>query len=139
FVDIIGDPAIQDVYCIIDGLDECTRTSQEVLLRAIEDDLTSNACGKGIPNRKVRTLITSRPSELAKEFGSKFGMIEIQGKDIAKDISAYVKHELEKTFPITEPSDDASTRRTISKVLDSESQQQKPPGLFLWASIALEE
>ena len=128
FVAILKDPSLVEVRVIIDGLDECLPDSQQELLRAIEKTLKEDV------GRKLRSriLITSRPTPIAVEVGTRLGILHVSLDDVARDISAVVHTEVDKLASGRGYPSDLSI--SIKEKLENEAE-----GMFLWVGLVLEE
>lgn len=128
FVAILNDPRLAEVRVIIDGLDECVLDSQNELLRAIEKSLKENSD----KTFRGRILITSRPTPIAVEVGTRLGILHVSLDDVAGDISTLVHAEVDKlAVGRGYPSD---LTQSIKEKLESEAD-----GMFLWVGLVLEE
>ncbi|KIY04223.1 uncharacterized protein Z520_00917 [Fonsecaea multimorphosa CBS 102226] len=132
FLTALQNPQIECVYCVIDGLDECTDRSQTTLWRLIERDLINKRSEDAPYIGKSRILITSRPTGLAKQIGLLTSEIEIQSDDVDPDIEKYVKFRVERMTSAQLIPDDISTltRRLL---------HEKAEGMFLWVSLILDQ
>ena len=122
---ILRDPDVESIRLIIDGLDECKPASQQELLKAIELSLNDQTL-------KGKFLITSRPTAIAADYGTRLSTLQIFPEDVAGDLSLIVQSEVDKLalsrgYP-------EETSATIKKKLEGEAD-----GMFLWVDLALEE
>ncbi|KAI9673166.1 MAG: hypothetical protein M1817_003028 [Caeruleum heppii] len=127
FVAVMSDPSLQ-VRLIIDGLDECRPAAQQELMRALESSL-QDAADSGL---RGKILVTSRPTPIAVEFGTRLGILHMSLDDVAPDISAIVHAEVDKLALGRGLPDDISYN--IKHKLES-----KAEGMFLWVGLVLEE
>lgn len=127
-VAIMNDPRLAEARFIIDGLDECVLDSQNELLRAIEKSLKENSD----KTFRGRILITSRPTPIAVEVGTRLGILHVSLDDVAGDISTLVHAEVDKLAVGRGYPNDLT--QSIKEKLESEAD-----GMFLWVGLVLEE
>ena len=125
FLAILSDPELQTVRFIIDGLDECKAPSQHEILKAIEQSTKEKTL-------KGRILITSRPTAVASDFGTRLGMLQINAEDVAGDLSLIVQDEVDKLALSRGYPEEISA--AVKKKLEGEAD-----GMFLWVDLVLEE
>lgn len=134
---------IPRLYCLIDGLDECSTddTSRQTLLEFLtrlaaipkpdpEAATPSISAARGIINVFVTSRVNSVPTGWVGE--SDWEKIQVTAKDNADDIRAFV-HERLKTFRNLE----RSPPERVVEICDHIS--KKSEGMFLWAELVLEE
>ena len=125
FLAVLSDPELETVRFIIDGLDECKGSSQQELLRAIELSFKDKMF-------KGRFLITSRPTAVASDYGTRLGILQINAEDVAGDLSLIVQAEVDKLALSRGYPEEISA--TVKKKLEGEAD-----GMFLWVDLVLEE
>ena len=125
FITILSDPELDTVRFIIDGLDECKSPSQRELLRAIELSLNEETL-------KGKILITTRPTTIASDYGTRLGILQITTEDVAGDLSLIVQAEVDKLALSRGYPEEISA--TVKRKLEGEAD-----GMFLWVDLVLEE
>ena len=125
FLAILSDPELQTVRFIIDGLDECKVPSQQELLKAIELSFKDQTF-------KGRILITSRPTAIASDYGTRLGILQINADDVAEDLSLIVQDEVDKLALSRGYPKEISA--AVKMKLEGEAD-----GMFLWVDLVLEE
>lgn len=77
------------VFLMVDALDECTKDDRQKFLQYITSLLR-------LPTGKLKIFVTSRPEpDVMFEFTSgSFPVIQIEATKVAEDIVSYVRHEL---------------------------------------------
>ena len=125
FITILSDPELETVRFIIDGLDECKGPSQQELLKAIELSLKDEML-------KGKILITTRPTAIASDYGTRLGILQITAEDVAGDLSLIVQAEVDKLALSRGYPEEISA--TVKKKLEGEAD-----GMFLWVDLVLEE
>lgn len=125
FLAILTDPELETVRFIIDGLDECKGPSQQELLKAIELSFKEKRI-------KGKILITTRPTAIASDYGTRLGILHINAEDVARNLSLIVQAEVDKlTLSRGYPEEISAT---VKKKLEGEAD-----GMFLWVDLVLEE
>ncbi|PTB63088.1 pfs domain-containing protein [Trichoderma citrinoviride] len=127
FMIVAADQSTGQKYCIIDALDECDQTSQEVLLRQLQETFD------GSRDMNIHILITSRPYSEIEEYLGQFPNTDLGTFPNAKqDIDVCIEEKLANL-----------TRRKhyTQKVKDqiSELLRNKAEGTFLWVGLACKE
>ena len=125
FLAILSDPELGTVRFIIDGLDECKSPSQQELLKAIELSFKEKTT-------KGKILITTRPTAIASDYGTRLGILQINTEDVAGDLSLIVQDEVDKLALSRGYPEEIS--ETVKKKLEGEAD-----GMFLWVDLVLEE
>ncbi|KAL9609476.1 MAG: hypothetical protein Q9167_005761 [Letrouitia subvulpina] len=128
FVAILNDPRLAEVRMIIDDLDECVPDSQNELLRAIEKSMKEDSD----KTFRGRILVTSHPTPIAVEVGTRLGILHVSLDDVAGDISKLIHAEVDK-LAIGRGYPDELTQ-SIKEKLENEAD-----GMFLWVGFVLEE
>lgn len=125
FLAILTDPELETVRFIIDGLDECKGPSQQELLKAIELSFKEKRI-------KGKILITTRPTAIASDYGTRLGILHINAEDVARNLSLIVQAEVDKLALSRGYPEEISA--TVKKKLEGEAD-----GMFLWVDLVLEE
>jgi NACHT domain len=120
FINVLRDPDVGMVHCVVDGFDECTTASH--LLFAIRS-LESNKTLSG------RFLITSRPSALPIDID--FPLLEIAEQNTRTDVQLYVEHRIQN---LPRSVEDSKQLQDL-KILVVENAESS----FLWAKLAMNE
>lgn len=105
------------VFLMIDALEECTKVHRQKFLKYITSLLR-------LPSGKLKILVTSRPeSDIMSHFTSgSFPVIQIEATNVAEDIVSYVRHELShRTHPYFNLKDAPELRMVVEQVLISKS------------------
>lgn len=130
--DLLKSAETGDVYCVIDGIDECERESQEILCNAIEKSFTPQSNSEAPSGNYIRFLLTSRPTTPATRLGHLSNLYEIQNSDVDPDITEYIKFHVQKMtrarmLPI-------QLSYIVTSLLSSQAE-----GMFLLVSLNLTE
>jgi ankyrin repeat protein len=126
FSAILRDDEAGEIYCILDGLDECDSASQGKLLVALRDEFLSPKRFHG------RFLVTSRDTAIAADFKDEFNVLEIQGSDVQADIELYIDDELHSI-----QASGTTSEVQLERVKDSIAHAAN--GMFLWVRFVVEE
>ncbi|KAH7161129.1 hypothetical protein EDB81DRAFT_943854 [Dactylonectria macrodidyma] len=128
---VTSDKATGRKYCIIDALDECEPSSQEILLSQLQETFSPNSTTDHDSNLSI--LITSRPYPEIREFLNVYSNQDLSGfeeskQDIDKFIGEKVAHLKEK-------------KKYTIKVAHQVAQilREKSENTFLWIGLACEE
>ncbi|OJZ79939.1 hypothetical protein ASPFODRAFT_148418 [Aspergillus luchuensis CBS 106.47] len=121
-----------EIYCIIDGLDECEPESQKMLFDQIVQSFSKPVMPGSEPFR-LHMLILSRPYPELKSCLSVFKCVDLGLYDEVKsDLQAMIKDtakELARRNNYTLP-----VEQEVSRILED-----KADGTFLWVGIAYDE
>lgn len=123
---------LDNVFCVIDGLDECEDASQESLWNAIEKHLIDFPLPDRPSASSIHILFTSRPTALAKRIGLWTKELDIRRSDVDPDISRYINYRVDRMIRARLLPTDASN---FTKEFLSESAE----GMFLWADLSLNQ
>ncbi|KAK2599135.1 hypothetical protein QQS21_005396 [Conoideocrella luteorostrata] len=146
FQNMIRDKCAGQVFILIDALDECERSTRQILLRSIKNlyqpPLTPPSPTPPSPTQpsptatteKLKFLITCRPDidDIEDELRSLDSALRIDSADINNDLSEYINTR------VTELARTKSyTPQTKSKVI--KALKRKAGGTFLWVSLMVAE
>jgi hypothetical protein len=96
FVLILKSPDIAEVYCLIDGLDECENDSDRIFLKSVGEDFTPQSNNQAPSPNRIRFLVTSRPTTPATRLGRLSQLYEIQKSDLDEDIDKVIEFRIQK-------------------------------------------
>lgn len=130
FTDVLKSAETGDVYCVIDGIDECERESQGILCKAIEKSFTPQSNCEAPPTNNIRFLLTSRPTTPATRLGHLSNLYEIQNSDVDPDITEYIEFHVQKMTRARVLPKQLSY--IVTSLLSSQAE-----GMFLWVSLNL--
>ncbi|EED16472.1 ankyrin, putative [Talaromyces stipitatus ATCC 10500] len=130
FIDIGCDNTYNQLYCIIDALDECDQNTQKMLFTQITRRLGNQNDGM---IGKIHFLITSRPFPEIREYLHPY---------MSKDLCTYPKVQDDLQVFIDQKLNQLAgrkgyferTKRDLSRIL-----KEKAEGTFLWVSIVCEK
>ncbi|EED20926.1 ankyrin 2,3/unc44, putative [Talaromyces stipitatus ATCC 10500] len=130
FIEVGYDNAYQQLYCIIDALDECDQSSQRMLLTQI-----TQSCGnQNDPTvGRIHFLIISRPFPEIREYLHPYRSKDLCSyQEVQDDLQGFIDQKinelaLRKCYT-------GRTKRDVSRIL-----KEKAEGTFLWVGIACEE
>ena len=77
---------------MIDGLDECEEASQRELWDLLEKHILEDSVLKA----KLRILLTSRPTAIARRIGLLTNQVEIHRSDVDPDIAKYIDYRIDR-------------------------------------------
>ena len=124
---------LKNVFCIIDGLDECDEESSKTIQEAFDMDvLSGDLTAKPI---RARFLITSQPTESALLLAQKSIDLKILPSSVNDDILKYVYGTIKSLKRL-------GSEMTISQQLSDHIQatiEQQAKGSFQWAKLVLKE
>ncbi|KAL6855647.1 hypothetical protein J3F83DRAFT_753806 [Trichoderma novae-zelandiae] len=127
FMTAAADQSTGQKYCIIDALDECDQTSQEILLRQLQDTFDGNQ------DLNIHILITSRPYPEIQESLGHFPNTDLASFPHAKqDIDMCIEEKLAKL---------SQRKHYTQKLKDqiSDLLKHKAESTFLWVGLACKE
>ena len=121
FMDVLQDPGLENVYLIIDALDECVVGLPQLL------DLISSSS----PN--IKWLVSSRnwPSieeRLEKAAGKTRLSLELNAESVSAAVNKYIDHQV-RQLALTRKYDD-KTQKSVQEYLSA-----KADGTFLWVAL----
>ena len=133
FRDMLQDPDLGTVYCVIDGLDECDRDSLQLLLRKLKSlfltDLGHTVC-------PLKMVIVSRDlSDFLPELLSSFPHVTLDlntAAEIDHDIDQFIETKVNELSKLRRYPD-----RLCAHVKDVF--RDRAEGTFLWIGIAAQE
>ncbi|KAI9747383.1 MAG: hypothetical protein M1835_002128, partial [Candelina submexicana] len=130
FKKMVLDPGVGDMYCVIDGLDECESSSLEAFLAELEEfyaqeysELSTKVC-------KILLVSRSTPDFIRKAL-DKFHRIKLDpdlNTEVHRDVQLYVKDQVGKLAQ-----DDCWPQDLRHFVEDDMLKKSK--GTFLWVSL----
>ncbi len=120
-------PAVDSVFCVIDGLDECEEASQHELWDLLEKHILEDSVLKA----KLRILLTSRPTAIARRIGLLTNQVEVHRSDVDPDIAKYIDYRIDRMTKAMLLPPDASHQ--TKSFLDAGAE-----GMFLWARLSLD-
>jgi ankyrin repeat protein len=132
FISVIKSGAVKKVYCVIDGVDECSESSQIELLNAIDESFTVQSGSNLPPGTGLRLLLTSRITSRAWRLGRLLRMLDIQPSDVNPDIERFISFHIKRIIGAGVLPEDLSS--TVEYILNGGAQ-----GMFLWAALSLED
>ncbi|KAH0556253.1 hypothetical protein GP486_005821, partial [Trichoglossum hirsutum] len=121
FAALFTDRKAPETYCIIDGIDQCTRSAQKEILKAVYRDVGD----------KLWVMITSRDTAITDEFRPKALGFKIDTVKTKGDIVQYINVELRKLRDVG--SDD------LVEFIKVISEEASDDGMFLWVSLVIQE
>ena len=119
-------------FLVIDGLDECEESSQEQLWRAIERDLTEAGEAQKTSPPRLRILLTSRPTALARRIGLRTTQLEMERSDLDQDIFKFINHRIDYLTKV-----DLIPTKVAEKTRDFLNKGAE--GMFLWTNLILNQ
>ena len=133
FKNMVCDPVLGSVYCVLDGLDECDETSSELLLRRLKNLFTrpneSSSC-------RLHLIVVSRDlPDVIPEVLSSFSRIRLDpdaDSEVNVDIQRFIDVKI----------DELSAYRRYPQSLRDKVQkafQNRAKGTFLWVGIVAQE
>ena len=107
------------VYCVIDGVDECTNYNHTTLVQILEK----------CPH--LRILLLGRPHVFqAHSCSSAFAVIEITSAMLSQDIEAFINDEIARSDILSRP----ELRENVYETL-----KDKSDGMFLWVRLMVDD
>ena len=82
FITALASCDIENIYVVIDGLDECEDVSQEVLWKTIEKNFVDSRAIDFSSGKRLRIFLTSRPTALARRISLLTTELEVQKSDV---------------------------------------------------------
>ncbi|KAH7007611.1 hypothetical protein EDB80DRAFT_718896 [Ilyonectria destructans] len=116
------------VFCIIDGLDECEKESEQDLLNQIQATFEHVN-----PAIKLSMLILSRPHDDIRESLSQYRHQDLSLlPQLRQDVARYIDHQLDHLSKYKRYS--KSTKSEVKMILEA-----KAEGTFLWVGLACQD
>jgi hypothetical protein len=134
FKAMIGDPSLKDVYCVIDGLDECHESSIGAFLKNI-----AALHGTHSDQNHLRTIILSRPiPEVIEENLSNFPKVDLDNNE---EVRTNIEHDVDKLVEKAMMAIEEKHASLPSELRDAieRSLQAGGQGSFLWVGVVAEE
>ncbi|OJJ65125.1 hypothetical protein ASPSYDRAFT_85103 [Aspergillus sydowii CBS 593.65] len=130
----------KDVFCILDGLDQCEGVSQRSLAKAIsklyERDATEDNTANPRRSPSLKMLITSRPLNSLTTKLYKLNHYRVRGEDqyqsIGSDIQLVITHEINELF------EDGLIERHMRGLIHAKLSQQDDY-TYLWIAAVMQE
>lgn len=138
FESMVCDPSFRHVYCVIDGLDECSEASSEILLKRFRTLFSPNTNLPSDCHLNLIAVSREKPDFVAREL-SDFPRIRL-GPDADTDIDCDVNSDIGKF--ITAKVDELSRYRNYTPELRSYVEDifhEHAEGTFLWIGIVAKE
>lgn len=136
FEKVCFDTTMGDIYCVIDGFDECEKSSRRQLIRLFKRTIETKRTRESHVTQLFKILMVGRPEETIHSsfHGLKYGhtiQLDKKSEQIDKDITEVVQAEVGKLKHLWSERDDM--RSMIESTLIARAH-----GSFLWASLVLE-
>lgn len=136
FEAMVRDTSLGTVYCVIDGLDECSETSLGILLKRLRELFSINSVEDVASTRGLRLIVVSRerPDCIAREL-SAFSRVRLDPdaeSDISSDIDKFIAVKVNE-LAVTQ----SYPLKLRSFVEDAF--HQRAEGTFLWIGIVAKE
>lgn len=131
FLSMIEDSSAPEMFCIIDGLDECRAEAQREFLSNLYRDLRNSDLTDQILSRGAKFLVTSQDTATANDYIFRAHSVRIRAAHVQPDINIYVMRRFTE-LGLKLGSDNWTT--IFVTILSALSD-----GMFLWASLVLEE
>ena len=131
FEDMICDPILRTIYCVLDGLDECDEASLEFLLRHFKALFSKDINGTGSCHLNLFIVSRDRPDVIRKLL-SGFPRIRMDGdadNEVNQDITRFIDAKLDHIFSVG--GYPQSTRVKVKNIF-----RERAQGTFLWIGIA---
>lgn len=130
----------KDVFCILDGLDECERVTQSFLAKAISNLYGANATESNTDNRgktpSLKVFVTSQPLNSITTNLHKLSHCRVRGEDRSQSIGSDI--QLVLTQEINELFEDGLIDRHITGLIHAKLSQQDDY-TYLWISTVLQQ
>ncbi|KAK3359855.1 hypothetical protein B0T25DRAFT_111949 [Lasiosphaeria hispida] len=123
FKSMLNDPGLSPVYFVLDALDECEYGLAD-LVKLISTSLTLS--------RKVKWLVSSRPTVELKIPDTVGSMVELDAQRLKNPVNAYIDHKL-SILKIREGYDDHVLATIAAEV------RQRAENTFLWVALVFKE
>ena len=128
-LNILKDPQAGEIYILIDAMDECEETSQQMFLSCLKK-LTNAPQGSSVLH--VKFLMTCRPNpEIEESLGFNEGTLRVDSAKVNTDLSKFIDVKV-KELATTKKLWPAGLFQEIKETLQNEAR-----GTFLWASLVL--
>lgn len=133
---------MDNVYIIVDGLDECRREEQKMIIEFFIDLISSQ---KNSPGANLRCLFVSQDDVVPHKLLSKLPTIKIEPDDNKSDIQIFANHrtkEVQSKFQLSEKiqqhiSDEVQKNARGEILLEFEKFAELIQGVFLLAKLVL--
>lgn len=113
---------VKPVYCVIDGIDECTDYNHTMFIKIMH---ILETC------LNLRILLLGRPHVVQTHSGnSAFAAIEITSAMLNQDVEAFIKDEIAKSDILSHP----EYRKNVYQTL-----KDKSDGMFLWVRLMVDD
>jgi ankyrin repeat protein len=133
FSAMINDDSHDTFYCVLDGLDECEKSSRDLFLDLLHQLLHASHHRNGNSRRKLKLLVTSRPlpGNTEQKFTPFVLQLELNKATSGHDVQLYIKKQVADLVNLG--FSEARVAR-IEKALSSRCEST-----FLWVSLATQE
>lgn len=134
FCDMLQDPDLGTVYCVLDGLDECDRDSLEFLLRKLRSLLLTDL-GQHTVCRLKMVIVSRDLSDFLPELLSSFPHVTLDlntAAEVDHDISQFIETKVNELSKLRRYPDQLCAH--VKDVFRDRAQ-----GTFLWIGIAAQE
>ena len=134
FCDMLQDPDLGTVYCVLDGLDECDRDSLECLLRKLRS-LFLTDLGQHTVCRLKMVIVSRDLSDFLPELLSSFPHVTLDlntAAEVDHDISQFIETKVNELSKLRRYPDQLCAH--VKDVFRDRAQ-----GTFLWIGIAAQE
>ncbi|KAH8591314.1 hypothetical protein B0O99DRAFT_719265, partial [Bisporella sp. PMI_857] len=134
FENMVHDPVLRTIYCILDGLDECDESSLEVLLKKFKDLFSTKSNESSCCNLRLIAVSRDFPDIIPQELSS-FPQISLDSdaeSEINSDIRQFIKVKVDELSAYGRYPE--SLRIHVKDVFLKRSK-----GTFLWVGIVAKE
>lgn len=137
FCNTISLEACPPIFCILDGLDECSAASREAMVRAIVDAVGGNEnFPLHLSSQKIQFLMTSRPLPSIERSFSRLPTIRLKAENEVRAIEQDINHVISKK--VNEIADSKHLSAEFCQEI-KETLRTNADRTFLWLSLVLQQ